>query len=215
MNEAEIKAIVEKVLDRMLAAGGSTAAGASAASGDASARATTPGTSASTPHGQGTGPARTVALGSDHGGFDQKQELKTHLQSKGWQVIDQGCHSKDAVDYPDIAAAVAKAVASGQATRGIVLDGAGIGSCMAANKIKGIRAALCYNEKTVINSVSHNNANILTMGAPYHSPTELASLVDLWLGTQFEGGRHEKRVAKIMQLENSCSCKTNCECKKS
>ena len=194
MNEAEVRAIVEAVLDRVLAAVPAAPAAvgtprASSAAGTVSA-------------------APAVALGADHGGFELKESVKAHLESKGHRVLDVGCFSKEAVDYPDIAAAVGLAVASGQAARGIMFDGAGIGSSMAANKVKGVRAALCYNEKTIVNSVAHNNANVLTMGAPYHSPTEAARLVDLWLSTQFEGGRHEKRVDKIMALEGGCGCGT-------
>src|SRR5690606_20691583 len=109
-------------------------------------------------------------------------------------------------DYPDLAAAVATLVAGGKARRGVMIDGAGIGSCMAANKVKGVRAALCWNEKTVINSVSHNNANVMTLGAPFHTPDEAVGLVELWLATEFEGGRHQKRIDKITALEQGGSC---------
>ena len=100
---------------------------------------------------------RRVALGSDHGGFDAKEKIKAFLKIIGYHVADVGAFSKDAVDYPDFALKVAKKVASGECDRGIMIDGAGIGSCMACNKVKGIRAAMCYNVKTVINSREHNN----------------------------------------------------------
>ncbi len=194
MNEAEVRKIVEAVVDRMLGAQASAETPVASAPRSPAAQAT-------------AAPTLTVALGADHGGFELKEQLKNHLQKKGHAVLDMGCFSKEAVDYPDLAAAVGKAVAGGKAARGIMLDGAGIGSSMAANKIKGVRAALCYNEKTIVNSVSHNNANVLTLGAPFHTPAEAAGLVDLWLATRFEGGRHEKRVEKIMALETGdCGC---------
>ena len=202
MNEAEVRKIVEAVLDRVLA--GSAPQAPPSAEGTGSTPTPTP---APTPAAGNPSAGRlTVALGADHGGFELKESLRAHLQAKGHTLVDLGCHSREAVDYPDIAAAVGRAVASGQAARGIILDGAGIGSSMAANKVKGVRAALCYNEKTIVNSVAHNNANVLTMGAPFHTPAEAAHLVELWLATQFEGGRHEKRVEKIMALEGGCGC---------
>jgi ribose 5-phosphate isomerase B len=144
---------------------------------------------------------RRVALGADHGGFAYKEKLKVFLKSLGYHVTDVGTHSTDSVDYPDFAAKVAARVASGECERGVMIDGAGIGSSMACNKVKGIRAALCYNEKTIVNSREHNNANVLTLGGPLHSDDEICSLVKLWLETRFAGGRHWARVNKIMALE--------------
>ncbi len=146
---------------------------------------------------------KRVALGSDHGGFELKNELKKGLSAAGFEITDVGTHSKEPVDYPDIAGAVAKLVAAKKADRGIVLDGAGIGSSIAANKIRGVRAALCYNEKTIVNSRAHNDANVLTMGAPYHTPDEALRLALLWLNTEYEGGRHQNRIDKISELEKS------------
>jgi len=143
------------------------------------------------------GSGRRVALGSDHGGFELKQRLKALLEAKGFVVLDQGCHSKDACDYPDLAKAVAKAVLRGDATEGIMIDGAGIGSCMAANRFPGIRAAMCYDLKTILNSRQHNNANVLTLGAGANPPDVVDQMVLTWLATPFEGGRHQKRVDKI------------------
>jgi ribose 5-phosphate isomerase B len=134
---------------------------------------------------------RRVALGSDHGGFEAKEFLKQYLQTLGYMVEDVGTHSKDSVDYPDFALKVARKVASGDCERGIMVDGAGIGSCMVCNKVKGIRAALCYDQKTAVNSREHNNANVLT----------LAAIVKTWLATPFAGGRHWARVNKIMAVE--------------
>lgn len=144
---------------------------------------------------------RRVAIGSDHGGFEAKEKLKQFLTSLGYRVTDVGTFSKESVDYPDFAVKVARKVASGECDRGIMIDGAGIGSCMACNKIKGIRAALCYNLKTIINSREHNNANVLTLGGPLHTDDELYEMVKVWLETRFAGGRHWPRVNKIMALE--------------
>jgi len=146
---------------------------------------------------------RCVAIGSDHGGFEAKEIIKEYLRTIGYRITDVGTHSKDSVDYPDFALKVAKKVASGECERGIMIDGAGIGSSMVCNKIKGIRAALCYNLKTIINSREHNNANVLTLGGPLHTPDELREMVKLWLETSFAGGRHWKRVNKIMAVERN------------
>jgi len=145
-----------------------------------------------------------VAIGSDHGGFEAKEIIRDYLRTIGYRVTDVGTFSKeDSVDYPDFALKVAKKVASGECERGIMIDGAGIGSSMVCNKVKGVRAALCYNLKTIINSREHNNANVLTLGGPLHSPDELREMVKLWLETTFAGGRHWKRVNKIMSVERN------------
>ncbi|MBN1519537.1 MAG: RpiB/LacA/LacB family sugar-phosphate isomerase [Spirochaetales bacterium] len=144
---------------------------------------------------------RSVAIGADHGAVGQKDMLARYLEILGYRVVDVGTFGTDKVDYPDIAAAVCRKVKSGDCERGIILDGAGIGSCMAANKMRGIRAALCYDLKTVVNSREHNNANVLTLGGPLHSPDVLAELARVWLATRFEGGRHIVRINKIMALE--------------
>jgi ribose 5-phosphate isomerase B len=144
---------------------------------------------------------RSVAIGSDHGAFTQKEALKRYLQTIGYRVVDVGCAGTEKVDYPDIAVAVCRRVVSGDCERGIVLDGAGIGSCMAANKVKGVRAALCYDIRTVINSREHNNANVLTLGGPLHDAAQLADMARTWLETRFGGGRHLVRVNKIMAIE--------------
>lgn len=146
--------------------------------------------------------AQLVAIGSDHGGFAMKGELKSYLQEKGYDVIDCGTDSTEAVDYPDFAVAVATKVASGEAWRGIVIDGAGIGSCMAANKVPGVRAAMCYDHATALNSREHNDANVLTLGAGLIGPALARQIVDTWLRTEFGGGRHTKRVDKIMAIES-------------
>lgn len=144
-----------------------------------------------------------VVIGSDHGGFETKEIIRDYLRTIGYRVTDMGTFSKDSVDYPDFALKVAKKVASGEYDRGIMIDGAGIGSSMVCNKVKGVRAALCYNLKTIINSREHNNANVLTLGGPLHTPDELREMVKLWLETSFAGGRHWKRVNKIMAVERN------------
>ena len=145
---------------------------------------------------------KTVAIGGDHGGFPLKEELKAFLEGNGYQVIDCGTNSTDAVDYPDIAKAVAQQVASGAAWRGVMIDGAGIGSCMAANKVPGVRAAMCYDHATAHNSREHNNANLLTLGAGLIGPNLARQILSTFLETDFGGGRHARRVDKIMEIEN-------------
>jgi ribose 5-phosphate isomerase B len=144
---------------------------------------------------------RRVALGADHSSFLQKQALARYLEVLGYRVLDVGCFSLEKVDYPDIAIAVCRRVVSGECERGIILDGAGIGSAMVANKIKGIRAAMCYDVRTVINSREHNNANVLTLGGPLHDAGQLADMAKTWLQTRFGAGRHLVRVNKIMAIE--------------
>ena len=145
--------------------------------------------------------ARTVAIGADHGGFELKEQLKAYLRDWGYKVLDLGTSSAEAVDYPDFAEAIGKAVAGGEAWLGIVLDGAGIGSAIAANKVPGVRAALCYDRATARNSREHNDANVLTLGAKLISPENAREIVALWLVTPFAGGRHQRRVDKIRSIE--------------
>ena len=146
-------------------------------------------------------PEKTIALGSDHGGFQLKEELKPLLESLGLAIRDVGAYDEKSVDYPDIAFKVADLVATGSATRGIVVDGAGIGSAMAANKVPGIRAALCYDKATARNSREHNNANILTLGGRMLTRSQAEDVVRTWIATDFAGGRHQARVQKIMDIE--------------
>ncbi len=146
-------------------------------------------------------PLKCISIGADHGGFEMKEILKSYLKELDYQIKDCGCYNKDSVDYPDFASAVAKAVANGECDRGIMIDGAGIGSCIAANKIKGIRAAMCYDLSTIINSREHNDANVLTLGAGLLGISLVKQMVKIWLETDFAGGRHKRRVDKIMMLE--------------
>ena len=145
--------------------------------------------------------SRRVAIGADHGGFTLKGDLLSYLKEQGYEVLDCGTYSTDSVDYPDFAEAVARKVSSGEVWRGIVIDGAGIGSCMAANKVSGIRAAMCYDHATAVNSREHNDANLLTLGAGLIGVALAKQIVSAWLHTEFGGGRHANRVNKIMALE--------------
>jgi ribose 5-phosphate isomerase B len=145
---------------------------------------------------------RIISMGADHGGFDLKEALKAYLQQQGYQVDDCGTYSTDSVDYPDFAYAVAKKVSAGAAWRGILIDGAGIGSCMAANKVPGVLAAMCYDHDTAVNSREHNGANVLTLGAGMIDEALARQIVMTWLNTVFGGGRHARRVDKILAIEN-------------
>jgi ribose 5-phosphate isomerase B len=144
---------------------------------------------------------RVVAVGADHGGYELKEMLKGYLVELGYGVVDCGTDSTQSVDYPDFAFAVARLVAQGRAWRGIVVDGAGIGSCMAANKVPGVRAAMCYDQATAVNSREHNDANVLTLGAGLIGPNLARQIVRTWLETPSGGGRHARRVGKIMEIE--------------
>jgi ribose 5-phosphate isomerase B len=145
--------------------------------------------------------SKAVAIGADHGGFKLKESLKGYLHELGYDVIDCGTTGSEAVDYPDFALAVAELVGQGRAARGILVDGAGIGSCMAANKVPGARAAMCYDQSTAVNSREHNDANILTLGAGLIGEALARQIVKTWLATPFGGGRHARRVDKIMEIE--------------
>jgi len=144
---------------------------------------------------------QVVAIGTDHGGVDLKTILIKELTAAGYEVVDCGTNTTDPVDYPDIALSVATLVAQGKAWRGVVIDGAGIGSCMAANKVPGVRAALCYDYATAVNSREHNDANVLTLGAGLIGVNLAKQILKTWLATDFGGGRHAKRVDKIMEIE--------------
>lgn len=144
-----------------------------------------------------TSQSPSVALGADHGGYPLKEQLKEVVQASGYGVVDCGTYNTEPVDYPDYAYAVARLVADGRAWRGILVDGAGIGSCMAANKVPGVRAAMCYDQATAVNSREHNDANVLTLGAGLIGPHLAQQIVRTWLATEFAGGRHARRVEKI------------------
>ena len=145
--------------------------------------------------------AETIAIGADHGGYELKQAIGEHLRQQDLAVHDCGCVSTDAVDYPDFAHAVANLVGTGVCRWGIIVDGAGIGSCMAANKVPGVRAALCYDVSSARNSREHNHANVLTLGAGLIGTGLARQIVDEWLATPWGPDRHARRVAKITDIE--------------
>ncbi|HEY3128187.1 MAG TPA: ribose 5-phosphate isomerase B [Acidobacteriota bacterium] len=147
------------------------------------------------------GKEEIIALGADHGGFAAKEAIKRYLESRGYRVRDFGTRSEEPVDYPDFARKVAEAVAAGECRWGIVVDGAGIGSCMTANKVPGVLAALCYDEATARNSREHNYANVLTLGGRMLPVERLLAVVDTWLATPHGEARHGRRVQKIRDVE--------------
>jgi len=179
--EQDVRAIVRRIVDGLL---GEDAAEESPANDDVAS-------------------VVTIAVGGDHGGFALKERLAYKLRESGYSVTDCGTDSTDAVDYPDIAAAVARQVQSGQADVGIVVDGAGIGSAMAANKIEGVRAAMCYDVSTARNAREHNHANVLTLGAGMIGDALAWQITREFLATPFGGDRHARRVRKIADLERS------------
>jgi ribose 5-phosphate isomerase B len=144
---------------------------------------------------------KTIAIGSDHGGFRLKERLKPVFAELKLTVIDVGVTEEKPADYPDIAEQVALRIVEGKAERGVIVDGAGIGSAMAANKIPGIRAALCYDRASARNSREHNNANVLTLGGRLLTESQAEEVLRTWLETPFAGGRHQARVQKISEIE--------------
>ena len=141
-----------------------------------------------------------IALGADHAGYELKDKIRAYLQQKGIEIQDEGTRSGESVDYPDYAHLVARAVARGACDLGIIVDGAGIGSCMVANQVPGVRAAMCYDEASARNSREHNGANVLTLGGKI--PSELMrQIVTAWLATELTEDRHKRRVAKIDAVE--------------
>ena len=142
-----------------------------------------------------------IAIGADHAGFELKQHLVASLKELGHDVDDLGTHSEESVDYPPICAAVGRAVAQGDADRGIVLGGSGQGEQIAANKVNGVRAALCHDLFTARLSRSHNDANVLSMGGRIVAPGLADEIVAVWLETEFDGGRHTRRVEQLAEIE--------------
>jgi ribose 5-phosphate isomerase B len=149
---------------------------------------------------------KIVAVGADHGGYPMKEELKKLLAELGHRVRDFGTDSTDAVDYPDFAHAVARSVSEDEADLGIVIDGAGVGSAMTANKVPGVRAAACYSVKVAVNSREHNDANVLTLGSGTINTQEMREIVTAWLSTEITEDRHKRRVAKIEAVERQYKC---------
>jgi ribose 5-phosphate isomerase B len=142
-----------------------------------------------------------IAVASDHAGFQLKQVVVSHLEKSGHEVIDLGTDSEEPVDYPPICAAAGRAVVAGRADFGIVLGGSGQGETMAANKVRGVRAALCLNEYTARLARSHNDANVLGLGGRILGDGLALAIVDLFLATPFDGGRHQRRVAQLAEIE--------------
>lgn len=153
------------------------------------------------PESQGSG----IAIGADHGGYALKERIAFKLKETGWEVTDCGTDSHESVDYPDFAHAVAEKVSSGECRWGIVIDGAGIGSAIAANKVPGVRAATCYDISSARNSREHNHANVLSLGAGLIGEGLAWQIVEEWLGTEWGTGRHARRVAKIDAIEQQYS----------
>jgi len=156
--------------------------------------------------GEPSSAARRIAIGSDHGGFALKRRLKEVLLELGYEPVDVGTDSEQSCDYPDYAIQVGRQVQARACRFGVMIDGAGIGSAMALNKMKGIRAATVHNEATAINSREHNDANVLVLGSGQIHPGHAARLLRIWLRTQHAGGRHARRVAKINALDDSSPC---------
>jgi len=184
INDSEIHEIVHQVLDRVLG----SSAGEPVASVPASIESHSPS-------------KKVIAIGADHGGFELKEALKPELKTLGFEINDVGTNSKDAVDYPDFAHAVAQAVSTGKAWRGIMIDGAGIGSCIVANKVPGVRAGMAYDDSSAVNSREHNDTNVLTLGAGSIGVSLAKQIVKTWLTTEFGGGRHTPRLDKIKSVE--------------
>jgi ribose 5-phosphate isomerase B len=182
MLEQEIRELVRTVVERLHLAGAPTAE-------------PTEETPASP-----SGPVR-IAIGADHGGYPLKEKIAFRLKEQGYDVHDCGTDSLEPVDYPDFAEAVAGLVADGTCTWGIVIDGAGIGSAMVANKVPGVRAAMCYDISTARNSREHNHANVLTLGAGMIGTNLALQIVETWLATPWGGGRHARRVEKIDDID--------------
>ena len=142
-----------------------------------------------------------IALACDHGAYALKETIKKHLQDKGYEVKDFGTYSEDSCDYPDFGAPAARAVASGECEKGIVMCTTGIGISISANKVKGVRCALLSDPVSARLTRQHNDTNMMALGAGFVGPMLAKEIVDVWLGTEFAGGRHQRRVDKMMALE--------------
>jgi ribose 5-phosphate isomerase B len=190
-SEEDVRSLVERIVDGVIHS-------ESQAELDDSYTDTEPGT----PDSDGKG---AIAIGADHGGYPLKERLVFKLRETGWDVIDCGTDSHESVDYPTYAEAVARKVADREARWGIIVDGAGIGSSMVANKVPGVRAALCYDISSARNSREHNHANVLTLGAALIGDGLAWQIVEEWLSTEWAGGRHARRVAMIDAVDQQYS----------
>ncbi|WP_372715205.1 ribose 5-phosphate isomerase B [Ilyobacter sp.] len=148
-----------------------------------------------------------IALGADHGGFQLKEKIKEHLIEKGHEILDLGSHSEESVDYPEFGRAVGEAVLDEKANYGIIVCGTGIGISISANRIKGVRAALCTDSTMARLTRQHNDANVLALGARIIGDVLALDIVDTFLATEFEGGRHAVRIGKIEEKNCKCGCK--------
>ncbi len=148
---------------------------------------------------------KDLCIGSDHAGFDLKEKVKTYLLKKGFRVRDLGTYSKDSCDYPDYAYVLARQVSRNATLRGILICKTGIGNSIVANKLKGVRAALSYNAEAAKLSRQHNDSNILVLGSAFVDLAKARRIIDVWLSTEFEGGRHKRRVDKIKKIEKELS----------
>ena len=147
---------------------------------------------------------KKIALAADHAGYEEKEKIKATLDELGVEYVDMGTDSCDSVDYPDYARKVAEAVSNGEFEQGLLVCGSGTGMAIAANKVKGVRAAVAWSPDIARLAREHNDANVLSLPARFTSPEESANIVKAWFGANFEGGRHEKRVEKISEIENAC-----------
>lgn len=192
-SEDEVRSLVERIVDGVVPAGSDPPVvdGLVSSTGDPA---------------ESGGPVEaSIAIGADHGGFPLKERLAFKLKEAGWQIVDCGTDSLEPVDYPDFAHAVARKVADGECRWGIVIDGAGIGSAMVANKVPGVRAALCYDISSARNSREHNHANVLTLGAGLIGEGLAWQVVEEWLATEWGEGRHARRAAKIDAIDEQYS----------
>ena len=192
IDDNEIRKIVEQVLGQVL--GHSQIASVP----------TTPTPSQAEPLEKGepqAGQRKVVAIGADHGGYELREILKKYLAEMGFDIKDMGAYNKESVDYPEFAHEVAKLVSTGMAWRGIIIDGTGIGSCIVANKVPGVRAGMAYDYSSAVNGREHNDTNVLTLGAGLIGVNLAKQIVETWLNTKFGGGRHARRVDQITTIE--------------
>ena len=189
-SEEEVRSLVERIVDGVV---------------DTDNEAPEVSASQSNPSESSTDLLGKIAVGADHGGYQLKERIAFRLKEAGWDVVDCGTHSQESVDYPEYALAVAQKVADGDCRWGIMIDGAGIGSSMVANKVPGVRAALCYDVSSARNSREHNHSNVLTLGAGLIGDGLAWQIVEEWLSTEWSGGRHARRVAMIDALDRQYS----------
>jgi ribose 5-phosphate isomerase B len=147
------------------------------------------------------GIAMKIAIASDHAGFQLKEGIKAYLKDRGYEITDYGAYSEERMDYPDTVKLAARAVASGECARGVIVCASGIGASIAANKVRGVRAALCMDEYMAEYSRSHNDSNMISLAGKRSKMSDVSRYLDIWLSTPFEGGRHQKRIDKIAEIE--------------